>query len=94
MKDDECEKTKGIEQPTVEEHVLQFEYQLDVQNRSKWSETKGVELLLLNIAVDDIMTRTAVQWFADIILTPSARLLLVLEYADDAVAFASRSSKL
>ncbi|KAK6764725.1 hypothetical protein RB195_024888 [Necator americanus] len=51
-------------------------------------------LLLFNFAVDDIMRRTADQCPVDIILAPSGRPLIDLEYADDVVIFVESSTEL
>ncbi|KAK6760980.1 hypothetical protein RB195_022160 [Necator americanus] len=53
-----------------------------------------VRQFLSNFAVDDIMRRTVEQCPADVILGPSARILVDLEYADDVVIFTSSSAKL
>ncbi|KAK6745512.1 hypothetical protein RB195_011935 [Necator americanus] len=51
-------------------------------------------LFLFNFAVDEIIRRAVEQCSADVILAPSARPLVDLEYADDVVIFASSSAKL
>ncbi|KAK6741949.1 hypothetical protein RB195_009682 [Necator americanus] len=47
-----------------------------------------------NLAVDDIMRRTVRQCPADVILAPSSRHWVDLEYADDVVIFSLSSAKL
>ncbi|KAK6730535.1 hypothetical protein RB195_007162 [Necator americanus] len=49
---------------------------------------------LISFVIDDIMRRTVGQRPADIILAPSVRPLIDLEYADDVVIFAESNTKL
>ncbi|KAK6733566.1 hypothetical protein RB195_017361 [Necator americanus] len=61
-----------------------------------WSETKVCGEIggAFNFAVDDIIRRTVEQCPTDVILAPSARPLMDLEYADDAIIITSSSAKL